>query len=266
MTLVSIRIQALILTALVVSAGVHAMAETPIDPLVRPDEMAGHYELSVGLSYMPNGEEGLLLTEHGPLIYTRAQHQLMVPIRLRYFLSTSSSILLSLHPGVFHSSQRESVSGERKKFAETEAAVSGSIGMRYRLAPGHTLDPAMAISLELPTRTTSLILAASWMRDPVVLSASLSHITKMDTGAQYAGLNLGTGLFLNDKIRFKASAQQSTRLDDIGLPHWAFSLGVVYALDARGNSDLYVGLQRTEHAGDTVTGLVLEWYRLFAGG
>jgi len=119
--------------------------------------------------------------------------------------------------------------------------------------------------LDLPFRTAQLALSVSWLRDPVVLSGSLSYKVAIQPRAHHVAVDLGAGLFLNDKIRARVSAQQSVRLDEPALPRWNWSSGIVYSLDGRGISDLYVGLQRAEQGGKAVTGLVLEWYRLVGG-
>ena len=53
----------LALTALVmITVPVLSPAQTPADPLVRPDETPGKYELTLGLAYVPGGEESLALS------------------------------------------------------------------------------------------------------------------------------------------------------------------------------------------------------------
>lgn len=256
----------LALTALVmITVPVLSPAQTPADPLVRPDETPGKYELTLGLAYVPGGEEGLALSEHGPVVYTNLQHQVVVPLGLQYFASPSSSIVLTLTPRIVHTIRAEMASGAATTSSQTETSIGGSVGLRRRLAPLHAWDPTLALSLDLPFRTAQLALSVSWLRDPVVLSGSLSYKVAIQPRAHHVAVDLGAGLFLNDKIRARVSAQQSVRLDEPALPRWNWSSGIVYSLDGRGISDLYVGLQRAEQGGKAVTGLVLEWYRLVGG-
>lgn len=261
-------LRALVLIVLVMTTGPVVGAETsaaPADPLTRQSAMSEQYELTFGLSYIPYGEEGLTVSEHGPALFTRVRHHVTAPLSLSYSVSPSSSITMTLTPSLAYSILGVSADSVRTRATETSSGVTGAIAIRHRLSPGHALDPTITLSLELPARATHLALSGSWLRDPVVLTGSLSYSHHGQTGSRRIGLNLGTGLFLNDKIRFKATAQQSTRIDDVALSRWGFSLGVVYALDTRGSRDVYVGLQRTEQGGAMATGWIVEWYQSFGG-
>ena len=216
----------------------------PVDPLKRPEHTPGRLTLNLSLGYAPTS--GLVLdydADGNPYSDTYASHTLSPSISLSYALSDRLTLGggLTVHYQIEQTLRRYS-STDTRYLQTGSLAIAPRASLAYRLSPESSYDPSLSFTLYKPWAVGSS-LSASLLRDPIVLSSSLSFSHSfMPPYASSFALAFGSGFVANDRISFSLDASLSQPLNFAAAPSLSLDFSSSYGLDPEGDSQLSLDL------------------------
>jgi len=178
---------------LVLAWSATVLAQTPIEPLRRPEEPVGQYTWLLGLGYTPSGQEGMGLDDLGhPYTFTRFSQE------WRLILSGTVQMATGLKTGI-EISEQTTLTQEIRRYPNDEVRLSSSsramsynLFCEYRLDPKNPWDPRASFSLGHPWQG-GIGLSLSLLRDPMVLVADISLCGQREEPWSWLVLGLGAG-------------------------------------------------------------------------
>jgi len=248
-----------LLLALAGPAVAQASLPQPVDPLKRPGHTPGRLTLNLSLGYAPTG--GLVLdydADGNPYSDTYAVHAFTPNLALSYALSDRLTLGagFSLPYRIEQTLRRYSASDVR--YLERGAlAVLPRASLAYRLSPESPYDPSLSFTLYKPW-AAGASLSASLLRDPVVLSSSLSFSHSfMPPYTSSLALAFGSGFVANDRVSFSLNASLNQPLVFASAPSLSLDFSSSYGLDPEGRSQLRLGLNASVSGGAVAYGVRL---------
>lgn len=189
-----------------------ASAQTPIDPLRRPDEGSGQFEATLTLSYVPSDWSGVSVDSAGtPYVFARYSKGFTAVPGIRYGLTDKLLINLSYD-------LRYSNVVEKRFYDEDERIVitrhvegEGELGFDYKLNPDSLRDPTL--SLAFNRETTAANISFAQLTDPIVLSESIGLLLDRATGSRTLLFTFGSGFVANSRVDLGASLSHQVSLD-----------------------------------------------------
>lgn len=234
-------------------------AQTPIDPLKRPDEAAGEHTWQLGLGYTPSGREGFGVDAFGqPYTYTLLSQE--------WRLSLTGTVHFGegwkTGAAVSHSTTTEN---EVRRYPWGEERLSSSErGMAYfafqewRVDPKNPWDPRVSMSLGHPWKG-GIEVAASLLRDPMVLVGEIGLRSQEEEPQAWLTLALGAGFVANAWISVSISGSLAVPVLGVGVPVTSLGMRLRYALDPRGKGELGVRATLSLRGDRAWVSLDVEW-------
>ena len=172
-------------------------AQTPIDPLKRPDEAPGEFSWQVGLAYIPSGREGFAVDSLGqPYAFTtfREEWQLSLTGTVHFGGGWKTGLIISQSTVVVRELRRYPWGEER--LSTTVRKMAYSAFQEWRIDPKSPWDPRVSISLGHPWKT-GVAFAASLLRDPMVLVGEIGLRSQEEEPQAWLTLALAAGFVAN---------------------------------------------------------------------
>jgi len=225
---------------LVVCSSIFAFAQTPFQPLQRPDDAAGEYTLQLDFGYAPSGQDGFDVDEFGqPYSYTRFSQERHVGVCGTLVLAGGWKLGLDL-------ANVSTSTKELRKYLDREEDVSStlhdfsySVSYEYRLDDRSTWDPRVSLSFGHPWQG-EIEVSGSLVRDPVVLAGSVSMLTQSEEPRNWLLFALGAGFVANASISLSASASVMIPTSGVGLPATTVGLRACYSFDSQSKKEATV--------------------------
>ncbi|MCD5408656.1 hypothetical protein LR090_05490 [Candidatus Bipolaricaulota bacterium] len=221
------------------------VAQSPIEPLRRPEEKPGSYSWRVGLGYTPYGASGIGVDEHGaPYEFIRLAHE------FRFLLSGTVQISPELKMGVELVDISTAVEEKRtylhgtEELSFTKEALGYSVFWEWRMDPRSPWDPRVSLSFGEPWRS-GIKASASLLRDPVVLVGELGLHSREEEPPSWFTVALATGFVANAWIRLGVSTGLAVPISGAGLPRGSVGIRMIYALDAKETGAIEVRVSMT---------------------
>lgn len=214
----------------VLAAQALCIAQTPIDPLVRPEETPGDLRWQVGLGYTPRGASGMAWDDGVPYSFTRLAHGFHLSLGGSVSLAPELSAGLELFDTTFRVYEKRDYPFGTVEVRETTREFGYEAHARWRLDPANPWDPRITLSLGRPW-ATGLEVQLSFLQDPVVLGLQFGAKTSADDGSTWGSAALGAVFVASRQITLGASASLSVPVGQAGAPAASLGLRVRYALD-----------------------------------
>jgi len=240
-------------------AMIQALAQTPIDPLVRPAEDQARFSYSLAIAYNPGGGEGAGINEDAlAYTYRLVAHSLTLTGSIRYQVTPATSLAATLSPSLLVSQEERSFAGGYiQPIWRTRFQAAASVQVERRLAPESPLDPSLGVSLSYPW-SMAVSAGASLLRDPVVLTASITAAKPLDTPGGLLGIGLAAGLVANQEITLATSLNMTLPIGTLQPPLTAISLRVAHTLEPGGKLEIALRVDLSVAGEKARAGLALE--------
>jgi len=215
-----------------------ALAQEPIGPLRRMEEVPGQYTWSVSLTYTPSGKEGFGIDEFGtPYTYTRFVQE------WRLSFSGTVQLFSGLKIGG-EAAQISTITKELRRYQYgEERSEHESHGLAYlffcetRMDPKNPWDPRISILFGRPW-TGGVSLSLSLLRDPIVIVAEFSFRGQEEEPQGWFTSAVGAGFVANPWISISTTASLAIPVIGIGVPQTSLGLRIRYALDLKGKAEI----------------------------
>lgn len=249
------------IVAAVLSLSLLTWAQTPIDPLKRPDEATGEYSWRVSLGYTPSGREGVAVNPSGqPYTFTVLTHEWRLGLigTVHFGGGWKTGVEVYQITTTAHELRRYPWGEER--LTTTDRTMAYSVLQEWRMDPKHPWDPRVSMALGHPWKA-GVAVAGSFLRDPMVLVGEVGLRAREEEPQGWLLLALGAGFVANAWISVSASGSLAVPLLGVGVPVTSLGLRLRYALDPRGKGEVGVRAGLTLRGGQTWASLDVEWAR-----
>jgi len=219
----------------------------PVDPLKRPEHTPGRFSFNFYFGYSPSSGAYLDYDEEGnPHTDSYTSHALSPSFSARYAISEQLTVGagLTIHYTVTQTlrSYYEGETESTKYIDEGDLSFLPRLSLAYRPEPDSLYDPSLSFTLYKPW-ALGVSLSVSLLRDPVVLSSSLSlSHSFMPPYSSSLSLAAGAGFVANDRISFSLNASLDQPLSFAASPGLSLTFSAGYGLDPEGNSQLSLDL------------------------
>lgn len=208
-----------LLASLLAGIGLDAAAQSlqPIDPLQRPKTGAGSSSFSLQTSYLPT------LTSEGSRL------GLGLGLRGSYNVTDRFAVTGSTGLSLFRAERLQDNGSVSTQSGQVWHGLS--VGAQYTATS--LFAPTIGLEVDLPINKFPLSVTVntgvSWLRDPLILDASLAYTVRPDSSMWSAGV--GMGFVVNDAVTLRADVVHSLTLAQITLPSGRISVGGAYKVD-----------------------------------
>ncbi len=236
-----------------------AWAQTPIDPLKRPDEATGEYTWQLGLGYTPSGREGFGVDGFGqPYAYTLLSQEWRLSLTgaVHFGGGWKTGIEISQSTTILDEVRRYPWGEER--LSSSERGMAYSAFQEWRIDPKNPWDPRVSMSLGHPWKA-GVAAAASLLRDPMVLVGEICLRNHEEEPQAWLTLALGAGFVANAWISVSTSGSLAVPLLGVGVPLTSLGVRLRYALDPRGKGELGVRATLSLRGDRAWVSLDVEW-------
>ncbi len=234
-------------------------AQTPIDPLRRPDEAAGEYTWQLGLGYTPSGREGFGVDAFGqPYGFTLLSHEWRLSLTgtVHFGEGWRTGVAVSQSTTTLDEVRRYPWGEER--LSSSERGVAYSVFQEWRIDPKNPWDPRVSMSLGHPWKG-GIGVAASFLRDPMVLVGEVGLRSQEEEPHAWFTLGLGAGFVANAWISVSTSGSLDVPVLGVGVPVTSLGVRLRYALDPRGKGELGVRATLSLRGDRAWVSLEAEW-------
>ena len=219
----------------------------PVDPLKRPEHTPGRFSFNFYFGYSPSSGAYLDYDEEGnPYTDSYTSHALSPSFSARYAISeqltVGAGLTISYTVTQTLRSYYEGDTVNTRYIDEGDLSFLPRLSLAYRPEPDSLYDPSLSFTLYKPW-ALGVSLSASLLRDPVVLSSSLSlSHSFMPPYSSNLSLAAGAGFVVNDRISFSLNASLDQPLGFAASPGLSLTFSTGYGLDPEGNSQLSLDL------------------------
>ncbi len=223
----------------------------PVDPLKRSETTPGRLSVGVVLGYAPVSGNLFDVDDDGsPYTDTFAVHALTPSLTLKYAVNDRMTIGAGLSVRYqIEQILRHYTPSDVRYLEKGFLALLPRASLAYRLDPEGALDPTLSVTLYKPW-AGDVSFSASLIRDPIVLSSSLSFAHGfMPPYPSSFSLSAGAGFVANDRISFALNAALVQPLSFAASPSLAADLSTSYNLDPETTRQLTVSLKGTVSGG-----------------
>jgi len=237
-----------------------AWAQTPIDPLKRPDEAMGQYTWQLGLGYTPSGREGFAVDALGrPYAFTSLSQEWRLSLTgtVHFGGGWKTGVEVSQSTATVDELRRYPW-GEEVRLSRTERAVTYSVFQEWRMDPKNPWDPRVSMSLGHPWKG-GVAAAASLLRDPMVLVGEIGLRSQEVEPQAWLTLALGAGFVANAWISLITSGTLAVPVLGVGVPMTSLGVRLRYALDPKGKGEVGVRATLTLRGDQAWVSLAVEW-------
>ncbi|MBC7169367.1 hypothetical protein H5T54_00325 [Candidatus Bipolaricaulota bacterium] len=234
-------------------------AQTPIDPLKRPDEATGEYTWQLGLGYTPSGREGFGVDAFGqPYTFTLLSQEWRLSLigTVHFGSGWKTGVTVSQSTTTLDEVRRYPW-GEAR-LSSSERKVAYSVFQEWRLDPKNPWDPRVSISLGYPWKG-GIGVAVSLLRDPMVLVGEVGLRSQEEEPHAWLILALGAGFVANAWISISISGSLNVPVLGVGVPLSSLGVRLRYALDSQGKGELGVRAALSLRGDRTWVSLEAEW-------
>ena len=231
----------------------------PVDPLKRPETTPGRLSVGVALGYDPVSGSLFDVDDDGnPYTDTFAVHAFAPSLTLNYAISEHVIVGAGLSARYqIEQTLRRYTPADVRYLEKGSLALLPRASLAYRLDPEGALDPTLSATLYKPW-AGDVSFSASLIRDPIVLSSSLSFAHGfMPPYPSSFSLSAGAGFVANDRISFTVDATLVQPLSFAASPSLAAGLSTSYNLDPEATRQFTVSLKGTVSGGSLGYGVRL---------
>ena len=236
-----------------------AWAQTPIDPLRRPDEATGEYTWQLGLGYTPSGREGFGVDAFGqPYTYTLLSQEWRLSLTGTVHFSGGWKMGIAVSQSTTTVDEVRRYPWSEERLSSSERGMAYSAFQEWRIDPKSPWDPRVSMSLGHPWEG-GIGAAASFLRDPMVLVGEIGLRSQEEEPQAWLTLALGAGFVANAWISVSTSGSLAVPMLGVGVPLTSLGVRLRYALDPRDKGELEVRATLSLRGDRARVSLDVEW-------
>lgn len=187
-------------------------AQTPIDPLKRPDEATGEYTWQLGLGYR-FGVDAF----GQPYQFTILSHEWRVSLTGTVHFGGGWKTGIEIAQSATAVDEVRRYPWGEERLASTERGMAYSAFQEWRIDPKNPWDPRVSMSLGHPWKG-GIGAAASFLRDPMVLVGEIGLRSQQEEPHAWLTLALGAGFVANAWISLSTSGSLAVPVLGVGVP------------------------------------------------
>jgi hypothetical protein len=236
------------------------LAQVPIDPLKLPDSEAGSYVYTLGIGYIPDGQEKEFLDflDGNYLRFTENNNNFNFSLSAGYSFNKHFTVYGNVVPALSIQTVKQEFNDISTEDTETDIDVTSGLSLEYRFAPQAVLDPRLSIGFSHPWGI-NVQTSATLLKDPVILLGSLGYSRSLEYSEDSIAFGIGAGFIANEHINFSATISQIIPLEDSSFSTTALSFRTGYNLDQAGKSELGFQTTLSVNSRETRVGFSLEY-------
>lgn len=247
------------IVAALILLSVTAWAQTPIDPLKRPDEATGEYTWQLGLGYTPSGREGFGVDAFGqPYGFTLLSHEWRLSLTGTVHFGEGWKTGIAVSQSTTTQDEVRRYPWGEERLSSSERGMAYSVFQEWRIDPKNPWDPRVSMSLGHPWKG-GIGVAASFLRDPMVLVGEVGLRSQEEEPHAWFTLGLGAGFVANAWISVSTSGSLAVPVLGVGVPVTSLGVRLRYALDPRGKGELGVRATLSLRGDRAWVSLEAEW-------
>ena len=234
-------------------------AQTPIDPLKRPDEAPGEYTWQVGLGYTPSGREGFAVDAFGqPYAYTLLSQEWRLTLVGTIHFGGGWKTGIEISQSITTVDELRRYPWDEERLSTTHRGMAYSVFQEWRMDPKNPWDPRVSMSLGHPWKAR-VAAAASLLRDPMVLVGEIGLRSQQEEPQAWLTLALGAGFVANAWISLSTSGSLAVPVLGVGVPMTSLGVRLRYSLDPKGKGEVGARATLSLHRDRAWVSLDVEW-------
>lgn len=212
------------------------MARASDEPYVLIQEESdfgmGQTFYNLNASYSPHAVSGQAWDAHGlPYSVEVATKNWDVSGAMRIGWGDRWAFSAGAHYGIFSALEERTYPTHQEVDRTTESTWGMWFGLQGRLRPQHPLEPKLGVSIAFPAKVVQGQLSLSAVRDPIVLSGTLSYGTRLDSPETSLTAGVGISFVANDVINLGVGIRHQVVPGTLIPPANSLSLGLGYVYD-----------------------------------